>query len=203
MHIRSESRYELGYKLHRLGLSLHRQVGLSRVLTDEIGRLHESTGFAAYLSILRGAELVIVHVVDSPGCPRLQPMRFGFQEAPHATAFGKILLADLTTEERDTYLARHGLRALTANTITERPTLDEHLDAIARSGLAWEREEFLAGWGCAAVPVRGGDSALLGAVAVSAQPQRFVGCEHRLAARLRQAASPVGAGLRGAGVAVG
>ena len=29
VHIRSESRYELGYKLHRLGLSLHRQVGLS------------------------------------------------------------------------------------------------------------------------------------------------------------------------------
>src|SRR4051812_25032521 len=73
VHIRSESRYELGYKLHRLGLSLHRQVGLSRALTDEIGRLHESTGFAAYLSILRGAELVIVHVVDSPDCPRLQP----------------------------------------------------------------------------------------------------------------------------------
>ena len=35
VHIRSESRYELGYKLHRLGLSLHRQVGLSRALTDE------------------------------------------------------------------------------------------------------------------------------------------------------------------------
>jgi IclR family transcriptional regulator, acetate operon repressor len=203
VHIRSESRYELGYKLHRLGLSLHRQVGLSRMLTDEIGRLHESTGFAAYLSILRGAELVIVHVVDSPDCPRLQPMRFGFHEAPHATAFGKILLADLTTEERDTYLARHGLRALTANTITERPTLDEHLDAIARNGLAWEREEFLAGWGCAAVPVRGGDSALLGAVAVSAQPQRFVGCEDRVAARLRQVASRVGAGLRGPSTAVG
>jgi IclR family transcriptional regulator, acetate operon repressor len=203
VHIRSESRYELGYKLHRLGLSLHRQVGLSRALADEIGRLHESTGFAAYLSILRGAELVIVHVVDSPDCPRLQPMRFGFHEAPHATAFGKILLADLSTAERDMYLARHGLRALTANTITERPTLDEELDAIARRGIAWEHEEFLAGWACAAVPVRGGDSALLGAVAVSAQPQRFAGDGDRLTARLRQVASRVGAGLRGPATAVG
>ena len=95
------------------------------------------------------------------------------------------------------------MRALTANTITERPTLDEHLDAIARRGIAWEREEFLAGWACAAVPVRGGDSALLGAVAVSAQPQRFVGCEDRLTARLRQVASRVGAGLRGPAIAVG
>jgi DNA-binding IclR family transcriptional regulator len=130
-------------------------------------------------------------------------MRFGFHEAPHATAFGKILLADLSTEERDTYLARHGLRALTANTITERPALEVELDGIARSGLAWEREEFLPGWGCAAVPVRGGDSALLGAVAVSAQPRRFVGGEDRLVARLRQVASRVSAGLRGPSVVAG
>jgi IclR family transcriptional regulator, acetate operon repressor len=144
-----------------------------------------------------------VHVVDSPDCPRLQPMRFGFHEAPHATAFGKILLADLSAAERDMYLARHGLRALTANTITERPALDEELDAIARRGIAWEHEEFLAGWACAAVPVRGGDSALLGAVAVSAQPQRFAGDGDRLTARLRQVASRVGAGLRGPSSAVG
>ncbi len=197
VHIRSERRYELGHKLHLLGLSLHRQVGLSRPVATEIARLHESTGFAAYLAILRGAELVIVHVVDSTQCPRLQPMRFGFHEAPHATAFGKILLTELGADGRQMYLSRHGLRALTAQTVTEQGRLDRQLDEVGRRGIAWEHEEFLAGWACAAAPVRGGDSALLGTVAVSARPTAFAGREVQVESRLRQVASRVGALIRG------
>lgn len=197
VHIRSEKRYELGHKLHLLGLSLHRQLGLSQSVTTEIARLHESTGFAAYLAILRGAELVLVHVVDSPQCPRLQPLRFGFHEVPHATAFGKILLADLDESGRDMYLQRHGLRALTARTHTERAVLDGDLVEVGRRGVAWEHEEFLAGWACAAAPVRGADAALLGSVAVSAAPAVFVGREPQVEARLRQVASRVGALIRG------
>lgn len=197
VHIRSDGRYELGHKLHRLGLSLHRQLGLSRPVTTEIARLHESTGFAAYLAILRGSELVVAHVVDSPECPRLQPMRFGFHEAPHATAFGKILLAELDDAGRDMYVTRNGLRALTASTITERTVLDPHLMEVGRRGVAWEYGEFLPGWWCAAAPVRGADVALLGSVAVSAQPDRFTGRELQIEARLRQVASRVGGLLRG------
>lgn len=135
VHIRHERRYELGHKLHQLGLSLHRQLGLSRPVTAEIARLHTSTGFAAYLAVLRGAELVLVQVVDSRDCPRLQPLRFGFHEVPHATAFGKILLAEWGPEARDGYLARHGLRALTARTTTER----DRLARTAGRGTAWHR----------------------------------------------------------------
>lgn len=192
VHIRAEGRYELGHKLHLLGLSLHRQLGLSRAVTREIGRLHEATGMAAYLSILRGSELVVAHVVDSPDCPRLRPLRFGFHEAPHATAFGKILLAELDEDERSMYLERHGLRALTAHTITERPDLDKELNRVGMQAVAWEHEEFLAGWACVAVPVRGGDSRLVGAVAISAQPARFAGREQALTAQLRQVATRVG-----------
>lgn len=196
VHIRTEGRYELGYKVHQLGLSLHRQLGLSRAVIREISGLHEATGFAAYLAILRGAELVVVHVVDSPDCPRLRPLRFGFHEAPHATAFGKIVLAELGDDERTMYLERHGLRALTANTITERAALDAELNRVGKRALAWEHEEFLAGWACAAVPVRGPDSRLLGAVAVSAQPARFVGRELPIASHLRQVATRVGRCIR-------
>ncbi|MEO5833890.1 MAG: IclR family transcriptional regulator [Nakamurella sp.] len=197
VHIRSEGRYELGHQVHQLGLSLHRQLGLSRPVTREIALLHESTGFAAYLAVLRGSELVVVHVVDAPDCPRLHPMRFGFHEAPHATAFGKILLADLDATARDVYLDRHGLRVLTAHTLTEKADLNVHLDEVARTGVAWENEEFAAGWACAAVPVRGPDVSLVGAVAVSARVDHFPLHDVRLAARLRQVASRVGAHLRG------
>ena len=171
VHIRSESRYELGYKLHRLGLSLHRQVGLSRAL-DRRDRP------AARVDRLRG---VPQHPARRGTRDRARRRLAGLPAAASRCASASTRPRTPPPSARSCwptwpprnatlYLARHGLRALTANTITERPTLDEQLDAIARRGIAWEREEFLAGWGCAAVPVRGGDSALLGAVAVSAQP---------------------------------
>ena len=195
-HVRSEGRYELGHKLHLLGLSLHRQVGLSRPVTAEISRLHEATGMAAYLAILRGGEMVVVHVIDSPACPRLTPMRFGFHEAPHATAFGKLLLADVAPAERADYLNRHQLVALTAHTITEVAELDRHLSVVARRGIAWEFGEFRPGWDCAAVPVRAGDNRLLGAVAISVQAGRIRGRETAVESALRQVASRVSALLR-------
>lgn len=194
-HVRT-GRFELGHKLHLLGMSLHRQVGLSRPVTAEISRLHEVTGLAAYLAILRGGEMVVVHVVDSPDCPRLKPMRFGFHEAPHATAFGKLLLADLDCEFRDDYLERHGLVALTARTITERPALDTELAQVARRGIAWEFGEFVPGWECAAVPVRAGDNRLVGTVAVSGQAGRLTGRERVLESTLRAVSSRVGGLLR-------
>ncbi|MGV8846588.1 IclR family transcriptional regulator [Tessaracoccus sp.] len=192
-------RFELGHKLHLLGMSLHRQVGLSRPVTGEISRLHEATGLAAYLAILRGGEMVVVHVVDSPDCPRLRPMRFGFHEAPHATAFGKLLLADLDAHFRDDYIERHGMVALTARTLTERDALETELAQIGRRGIAWEFGEFLAGWDCVAVPMRAGDNRLLGTVAVSGQAGRLTGRERVLESTLRAVSSRVGALLRSGG----
>lgn len=125
VHIRAESRYELGTKLHLLGQSLHRQVGIAPGGPRD-HRLHEDTSFAAYLTVLRGAELVIVYVVDSPELPPqtlLPTMHFGFHDVPHSTAFGKILLAEQDVAGRELYLNRYGMRGLTANTITDRATL--------------------------------------------------------------------------------
>lgn len=175
VHLRDEARFELGYKPHRLGLALHRQIGLSAHVRREIVDLHQGTGYAAYLTVRRGSALALVFVADSPECPRLQPMTFGFHEAPHATAFGKVLLADLDEAERQVELARRGLPRLTPRTMTDPAELDAHLGRVARRGVAWEFEEFLSGSTCAAVAVRRPDGGLLGCVAVSGPADRFDG----------------------------
>lgn len=193
VHLRGESRYELGYKPHSLGLSLHRQIGLSAQVRQEVVALHRQTGYAAYLTVRRGSALALVFVADSPECPRLQPMRFGFHEAPHATAFGKVLLADLDEDERQVELARHGLPRLTPRTITDGEQLDAHLALVAWRGVAWEFEEFLEGSTCAAVPVRRPDGGLLGCVAISAHADRFHGPDPGLERTLRASAGKVAA----------
>ena len=59
VHIKGAARYELGYKLHGLGVSLHRQIGLSAQVRREIVSLHQQTGYAAYLSVRRGTSLAL------------------------------------------------------------------------------------------------------------------------------------------------
>jgi len=128
---------------------------------------------------------VVAFVVDSPEHPRLTPLTFGFHEAAHATAFGKIMLAGMSSDQRNHYLAVHGMAPLTSTTATDRKVLDSELEQVASSGVAWELEEFVPGQTCAAVGVRNASGMIVGSVAISAPtaaltPARRRNIEHLL-----------------------
>ncbi|TFD47281.1 IclR family transcriptional regulator [Cryobacterium frigoriphilum] len=186
VHLRSEHRFELGYKLHRLGVSLHRQIGVPQQVRAEIAELHASARAAAYFALYRGSDVVVIYIVDSPQSPRLQPLTFGFHEAAHATAFGKIMLSGMTGEQRDQYLGVHGQARLTQATVTNRAALDQDLATISARGVAWEREEFVPGMSCAAVGVRDGAGLVVGSVVISARAHDLTGREREIELLLRE-----------------
>ncbi|WP_144720593.1 IclR family transcriptional regulator [Agrococcus jejuensis] len=192
VHLRDEHRFELGYRLDRLSASLHRQVGVPHPVRSEVARLHDLTGAAAYFAVYRGADVIVAHVVDCPDHPRITPLRFGFHEAAHATAFGKIMLAGMAPEAVEQYIDVHPMTPLTSATMTRRDALVEHLDTVATRGVAWEQDEFVPGMTCAAVGVRDRSGAIVGAVAVSA-PSRTVDARRQrdLERHLRDVANQV------------
>ncbi|AMM20688.1 hypothetical protein AX769_11730 [Frondihabitans sp. PAMC 28766] len=192
VHLIGEHRFELGYKLDRLGVSLHRQIGIPSIVRGEITRLHQLSDTAAYFAVYRGADVVVAYVVDSPAHPRLTPLNFGFHEAAHATAFGKIMLSGMSSEQRDQYLDVHGLGQLTATTATDRHALYAELVDVGNSGVAWENEEFVPGMTCAAVGVRNGAGMIVGSVAISAPSPELTGPRrHVIERNLRDAANQV------------
>jgi IclR family transcriptional regulator, acetate operon repressor len=140
--------------------------------------------------VYRGTDVVVAYVVDCPEHPRLRPLKFGFHEAAHATAFGKILLAGMSPESRTRYLDIHGTAPMTDSTITDRDRLEHHLTIVAETGIAWEHQEFVPGQTCAAVGVRNGAGMLVGAVAISS-PSGLVdaGRERTLDRALRETAN--------------
>lgn len=184
VHLKGQHRFELGYKLDRLGMSLHRQIGIPSTVRAEIARLHNLARTAAYFAVYRGSDVVVAFVVDSPVFPRLTPLNFGFHQAAHATAFGKILLSGMSSEQRDQYLEVHGMTKLTATTATERAVLDDELRQVAQSGIAWELEEFVPGQCCAAIGVRNGAGMIVGSVAISAPAAEFTAGRKREIERL-------------------
>lgn len=167
VHLRTEHRFELGFKLDRLGVSLHRQVGVPRPVRAEIAGLHDRAEAAAYFAVYRGVDVVVAYVVDSPAHPRLTPLSFGFHEAAHATAFGKVMLAGMRSEHVTQYMDVHGMPRLTPETMVSRAELEQHLEVVAQRGVAWEREEFVPGMTCAAIGIRSGAGMIVGSVAIS------------------------------------
>jgi DNA-binding IclR family transcriptional regulator len=163
-----------------------------RLSTDPGGRthrilraLHDEVGAAAYLSVLDGGCIRLVDVADSVENPRTD-MWVGFDDAAHATALGKAVLAALPDDVRQDYLSSHPLNDLTRHTQTSRRLLLEELDSSPE--LTRDREEYAVGTECIAVPVP--SLTMTAAVAISVPSVRVAEVPDRLQA-LRRAASLV------------
>jgi len=118
-------------------------------------------------------------------------LTFGFHEAAHATAFGKIMLAGMSLPQREQYLAVHGTPRLLDSTITDPVELSAHLDTVMLDGIAWEHEEFVPGKTCSAVGVHNGAGMIVGSVAVSADSRFMAGRERDVELALRDTANKV------------
>lgn len=167
VHLAQEHRYGLGYRVRLLEQGLERQLAAPARIVDTLRRLHLEADAAAYYAVYRDADVVVAHVVDSARRPRVRTLDVGFHEAAHATAFGKVMLAAMSAEERAGYLERAGLRRCSEHTIVDRAELEEHLSHVRRSGVALEIGEFQNGLSCLAAPVRSSAGAVVASVAVS------------------------------------
>lgn len=191
VHIREQKRFQLGYKLHTLGVSLHEQIGVSREVRAEVTGLHDEVGAAAYLALHRGAQIVVVFTADSRAHPRLPPLEFGYHEAAHATALGKILLAGMDDDQRLRHLDAEPMPRFGPGTITGHAELFEQLANVADRGVAWEYGEFQAGATCVAAAVRSSSGQLIDSVAISAPEARLRSGRTEVEASLRGCASRV------------
>jgi len=202
VHIREERRFELGYKLHELGVSLHEQLGVPHDVRGEVVALHRQLGLAAYFAVHRGTDIVVVFTAASAQCPRLRSLKFGFHEAPHAHALGKILLANMDARQRALHLPSEPMPRLAADTITTHAELAAQLTVVSDRGIAWEHGELQTGATCAAAAVRGAAGTILGSVAVSGPDARFAYDRDEVEAALRAAARRVSRCYRAVGASV-
>jgi len=89
----------------------------------------------------------------------------------HATAVGKAILGHLSGERRDEIFEKRGLPRLTDNTITDRVELEAELETVRERGVAFDREEELAGVVAVSAPVVD-DGRVVGALGVNAPAEQ-------------------------------
>ncbi len=180
--------YGLGYQVAQLHRGLTDQVRPSAPLRAVLHDVHTSVGAAAYLAVLRDVEIVVAHVDDCTDHPRPERMRVGEPTAAHATAAGKVVLADLRPGRLAELIGRTGMPRLAPRTVADRRALDRELMRIRSDGAAVEVEEYQAGVAGVAAPVHGPGGEITGALGVSVSCAEFAARRWELESVVRRAA---------------
>ncbi|WP_436520164.1 IclR family transcriptional regulator [Actinoplanes sp. HUAS TT8] len=173
VHLGDQKAYALGHRVDDLARSLHRQIAAPPEVRRVAAVVHRQAHAATYYAALRNAEMIVAHVDECPVHPRIRVLDVGFHEAPHATAFGKLMLATLAPADREELLDRTGTPAVTPSTVTDRSVLLRQLRQVRGTGLAVEVNEFQPDLSCLAAPVNDAAGRFVGAVAVSLPTARM------------------------------
>jgi DNA-binding IclR family transcriptional regulator len=129
----------------------------------------------ANLAVLDGTDVLYMAQFESMERLRMSEA-VGTRQPAHSTALGKAMLACLPEEEFDQLYSKVDvLKSITANTITDKRHLKEHLQKVRNEGLAYDFEENMIGVVCLGAVVRNFTGRPIAAMSVSLPIQRFRG----------------------------
>ncbi|MGE5372275.1 MAG: IclR family transcriptional regulator [Solirubrobacterales bacterium] len=184
------SRYRLGLKVYELGTAYISGTDLPYAARVPASKLAAEFGAAVHVAIYAGGMAVFILRTDA----KLNTMMFGRMGATipaHATAVGKVLLADLPPDEQERYLAEE-LHALTKKTLTDPAMLREELKQISARGYSIDNEESLDGNACVAAPIRVANGRVAAAISLTGAAPHILGEQHeRIVAAVTAAAKEV------------
>jgi DNA-binding IclR family transcriptional regulator len=120
---------------------------------EALRRAATETGYSHVLGQFLSGRVTVTAAAEGFRTPHVDELLAGFDDATHATALGKVLLATLPADQRWRYLKESGMRAYTAQTLTSPEAFDADLAAGDRRGMQVEIGQFRVGLASAAVLV--------------------------------------------------
>ena len=136
-------------------------------------RLAAAINETCNVGTLVNGEIVYLDRVDAENWPLRLQFTVGSRVPLHCTAIGKLFLALAPTRQRRGLLGSLELKRFTEHTITSGTRLEEELKQIRKEGVSFDRQEYLVGVNCVAVPITGADGDILAAVAIQAPEARM------------------------------
>ena len=173
----SSQTYRLGYKIMNLSYCARASLPVVQYAIPVMEDLQMATGEIIYLtSHINGLVFYLESVF--PSRRSISYSISGKMLPMHCTGCGKAMLSQMPTEQGEAILDRHGLPAVTHNTITDRDQMMEVLAASRRQGYALDNEEETVGVRCVAMAIRTGRGDVAGALSISGSTVS-IGPEHR------------------------
>jgi len=125
------------------------------------------------IGTMLNGDVVYLDRVEAEHWPLRLHYTIGSRVPVHCSAIGKLYLALAAAPRRRRLLQSLELRRFTPHTITDRARLDAELRQIRKEHLSFDRQEYLVGVICMAVPVIGRNGELLAALAIQAPEARM------------------------------
>jgi len=182
-------RYFIGPRLFYLAASARSEVQLVSIAEPVIRELAAASGNTASFGLRSDDEMVILAKVEGSEAFEISSKLRGASRLHHCTAMGKIILAEMSPDRLEQYLAGYEMKPFTPNTITDRRRLTEEVARVRASGFAFEDAEFHADMRCVAAAVRDFTHQVIGALALSGSKWRLsLPALHERSVMLRKAA---------------
>ena len=144
-------RYQLTLKPFRMFAGPVNRHDLSTACQAPLRWLHRECKETVFVGVMQNGQALNVQVIDGRKTIRVGA-GIGSHFDLHCTAHGKVLLAHADEASREEILAKP-LKRYTENTLTNRRSLEDHLEEVKRLGYAVNNEEYGRGLIGVAAPV--------------------------------------------------
>ncbi len=146
------SNYHLGVACVSLGQAAREQLDVRRASLAHLEQLNRSTRETVHLTVRHKLSAVYIEKLDSPEPLRIHS-RIGASVPLYCTAVGKVMLAYLDSDERESAINGMELRRFTENTVGSIQELQTRLARVRKDGFACDLEEHEPHIRCIAAPI--------------------------------------------------
>jgi DNA-binding IclR family transcriptional regulator len=172
LELDADGRYAPGLRLLDLASRSWARNEFRLIAEPHLRALQQATGETVHLGVLRGTSIIYLDKVEGRQSVRMYS-QIGNASPCYCTGIGKAALSRLPAEALPELLSGLSFTAFTASTHTNSETLFSEIDEIARSGIAFDREEHEAGIRCVAAPVWSEDRSFVGGVSITGPAYRL------------------------------
>lgn len=170
--VNDDGTYRVACRFLELGAHARDRRPVYEVARPEVDRIAEETGELSGVVVEEHGRGVFLHRAKGDRAVHVDTYA-GKRIYLHGAALGKAILAHLPADRVDQIVDRHGLPALTENTITDRNELADELADVRETGIAFDDEERLDGLRSVGAAITGPDGGVLGAISVAGPTTRL------------------------------
>jgi DNA-binding IclR family transcriptional regulator len=163
--------YSLGIRLIELGYCAQTGLDLVRIAAPFLKGLNLQFDETVHLTVLDNDEVLYIDCIESQRRLRTYSV-IGIRAPLHCTSVGKAILAFQDDETIARIVARRGLPAFTANTITTETRLRDEIARIRACGYAIDNMEHEEHLRCIGAPIRNARGEVFASISLSGPAER-------------------------------
>jgi DNA-binding IclR family transcriptional regulator len=195
--------YQVGLTLLGLAAQAFFSQDVVQIALPVVTRLAEAVGLASHLAVLDGAEALYL-LRRTPNVALTSNVRIGSRLPAHATAMGRIILAQMSDTAVSALLGGKKLARYSEQTVTTFGDLRKRLAEDRRAGIAWSEGDYEKNISAAAVAVFDFAGSPVAAINVSGPSSAFSDRVRRkkIADALRESGAEISSRLGWTGSAI-